>query len=483
MPEPARAAFCLLELILTTTIALTTTPHTLCPRLWAQTASTADWREAIQWLDSDSAADWTAAEDILRQSSASGSLPPEACGTMALFRLRQQAPLEALAQVTGLAQQHTPEQLEPTRALVLRVQLAAALASQQDSLAAQAFKDLVRMIVAAQADPLELQLSAHCLGTVVGMLSSSQAQAPITQRDLEIARQCLLDSKVPKVVATFSQAEAHAYEQTQELERQLVLIAKHGLDSQTAVYQAQEIRLRQEQSELAEQKELTGETLRNAKEMLAQNIRDRRKLEQQIYQLQVQLRQPTPGHPGPKRTPPATPPSRTSIVVDEYELRTEYESISQAGKTVVVPVTRQVRRPLVDINRQRDEIYQSILREYDQASRDYQQYLRTYEQALKSWNEIDRARRDKLTKDKTQAEAQRDALLAESQAIQADKASVAKDMVTARTAQEQERFEWTMLGLALTAAKTQTLASLFRPPHYELLRWSQEKASLQRHTR
>ena len=443
------------------------------------TRQTASWRDALRLLDSASPADIVAAESILRQAIAAGGAPAEAVCTLALVRLRQTEPTDALALVDGLATTYDPAELQSTRAVALRIRLCAALMIDDASQVDSAFKDLVRWIVAGAGDPTDLRFSAITIGVVEAMLEIDLAQSPITGRNLRIGRGCMLDSRVPGVASSYSAAYAQASERAGELARQFAMIADKGIEAVAAENAERLQSLDKSLGVLVQQKELTSEIFRNAREQTQQNTRDRRKLDSQIA---MKMRQPTPGHPGPQRPAPPPPPPRSTIGVEEFELRTDYDTIIRNGETIQIPVTRQVRRSQYDIGREREQKYQHVLRDYQQIRADYDRYAQNHQNALKSWTEADRLRRQNLAQQRGEFEAKRAELLAASERIKDEQRDTAKEFSAQRNEKEQEAFELELQSIALAAAAEQNIAGAFRPRNFPVVSWSQEKALLQRNT-
>lgn len=445
------------------------------------------WRDGLRLLDSRSQADIVAAEHMLLQLSKQDNLPPEALCTLALLQLRQDKPAEALATVAALPSRYSASELQSTAALALRIQLYAALESDDGALADKAFKDLVRQIIAERANAeranvTDIRISTVTIAVVIAMLEVDRAQSPIAKRDRMIGYDCMLQSNLPGVSTAFITAYEQAKERSTELIRQFQLIEEKGIDAVAAENAARLEALNISLAQLTELKEMAAETFRNAREQTEQNTRDRRQIDRLISSINVRLRQPTPGHPGPQRRPPPPPPLPTSIYVDEYELRTEIEYQNANGQLVGVPVTREYRRSQADIDYERDAKYQRVLRDYERLQADYDRYITSYNQALKNWNEADRARRLELNNQRGEAEAKRAELLAENEQIKAEKSAAAKDVVQTRTAREQEEFELQLQAIALEAVRTQKIAGAFRPRNFPVLSWSQEKSLLLRST-
>lgn len=438
------------------------------------------WRDGLKLLDSSSPADIAAAEHLLLQATKAGAVPAEAFCTLALVQLRREKPAEALAALAQRTTRYGSDELKSTAALALRIKLYAALEIGDRDQADNAFKDLVRQIVAQSGDAIDLRFSAVSIGVVVAMLEAELAESPISKRDLKIASECMLQSTVPGVAVAFTSAHQQASEQTAELARQFLLINERGIEAIAAENAARLQSLDVTLAQLAEQKELAAEIFRNAREQTEQNTRDRRKVDRLIASIQAELRKPTPGHPGPQRRAPPPPPPPSSIFVNEYEIRTQIEYQNQNGQLVGIPVTREYRRNQSDIDYERDAKYQRVQQDYQRVQADYDRYLATYNQALKNWNEADGKRRQELGNQMAGAEAQRAELSAESERLKSEKSAAAEAVVRKRTAREQEEFELELQAIALAAARAQKPAMAFRPRHFPVLSWSQEKALLQR---
>lgn len=448
--------------------------------LRAQSVGEPEWREGLRLLDSASPADVVAAESILRQAIARGGVPPDAVCTLALIRLRQNEPADALQLVSGLATQYAPDQLQAVQAQALRIRLCAALMLDDGRQADVAFKDLVRFIVAGSGDAIDLRYSAITIAVVVAMLEVDLASSPITTRDLNIGRDCMLNSKVHGVASAFSSAYAQASERAGELVRQFQSIADKGIEVVAAENQSRMLSLDQTLSELADHKELAAEIFRNAREQTQQNTRDRRKLEGEIAAINAKLRQATPGHPGPRRSAPPPPPPRQSIRVDEFETRTDWDYVLNNGEMVRVPVTREVRRPQYEIDRDRDRAYQNVLRDYERAREDYDRYSDNYRRALESWTQADQQRRQALDAERDAAEAKRAELISASESIKDQRRDIALEYSAKRSSKEQEAFELELQNIALAAVRHNTIAAAFRPRNFPVISWSQEKTLLQR---
>lgn len=450
--------------------------------LAAQTRPAASWRDSLGLLDSSSPADTVAAESILRESIAHRDAPPEAICAFALVRLRQEESADALALISSLPTRYSAADLEKSQALALRVRLCAALMIRDAQQADSAFKDLVRLIVAETADPVDLRYGAITVAVVVAMLEPDLAKSPIAKRDLAIGRDCMLNCRIHGVASAYTSAYAQASDRAGELVRQFALIADKGLDAIAAEHQSRMQSLGNSLDDLALQKELAGEIFRNAREQTQQNTRDRRKLENQIATLMAKSRQATPGHPGPPRPAPPLPAHPSTIHVDEYETRTEWEYVIRNDTSFRVPVTRQVRRSQHEIDRERDLMYQRMLDDYKRVKDDYDRYARNYQTALKSWTEADGLRRLKLDDERAEAEAKRAELIASSELIKEQQRETAKEISAKRNEKEQEAFELELQGIALAAVQAQDIAEVFRPRNFPVISWSQEKALLQRNT-
>ena len=443
------------------------------------------WQEAVRLLDSTSPADTVAAISKLEAIvSAEHTIapPPAALTTLALLQLRQQDYEAAAGTLKRLSEQYTPAQLQARRGAILRMSLIVALAREDAASAEAAFKDLVRSLASEQGDPIDQKLIATSIGTTVGMLGVARAKSPITSRVLQIGSDQMLMSKLRGVGVHYQAAHENSIERTQALVAHLVRIEKDGIDAVAAELAQRQEALKQRSSELLEQKELTGEVIRNTREQVDQNTHDIRKLAGDINRINLQLRQPTPGHPGPKRPAPRPLPSRLSIPVDEFEIINDYDTVVQNGQTVRVPVTRQVRRPQSEIDYERNRIYNQMRGEYDRAVSEYRAYDADYNQRMASWIGEDQRRRQELNKDKADLEIKRNDLVAANKAINDDKKESAKDLKVKRTAAEQEEFEVELLSIAVQAYRDGKPHSAFRPQHFEPLNWTQEKVLLQKET-
>ncbi len=364
---------------------------------------------------------------------------------------------------------------------MLRIQLASALASGDAAASDRSFKDLVRLVVRGQADSLDMRLAAQSVGVCVAMLESDKARSPIEQRVLDIGRNSMLNSKVRGVEAAFTSAYQSAHERTEVLLNTLDAISRDGFDAVLAQFNTRSAAIKARQAAVDQQKQLTSEIVRNTREQIDQNKADERKLAREIAMLQAQLRQRTPGHPGPKRLPPTPPPPRSFIPVDEFELRTVYEIRYQNGQEIRVPVTREVRRSQYEIDRDRDRIYDRHLSEYSLAQADYARYESNYQEAMRTWEQTDQARRRDLNEKILNNERRRSELQAAIRSFQDEKLESAKELKEKRTEQEQEAFELELMAIALAAAQKSQPESAFRPQHFNMFSWSQERVLLERY--
>ena len=441
------------------------------------------WQEALRLVDSTSPADVVAAIGKLEaivSAEHTVAPPPAALTTLALFQLRQQDYEAAAGTLKRLATQFSPAQLQARRGAILRMSLVVALARDDAAAADAAFKDLVRMVASEQGDTIDHKLVATSIGTTVGMLGVARAQSPLNARVLQIGSEQMQSSKLRGVGVHYQAAHENSLERTEALLANLVRIEKEGLDAVAAdLAQRLEV-LKQRSSELLEQKELTGEVIRNTREQVDQNTLDIRKLASDINRINLQLRQPTPGHPGPKRDAPRPLPSARLIPVEEYETVNDYDTIIQNGQSVRVPVTRQVRRPQYEIDNERNRIYNQLRSEYDRAVAEYRNYEANYNRSLASWVGEDQRRRQELNKDKADLEVKRNDLVAANKAINDDKKESAKDLKIKRTQAEQEEFDVELLGIAVQASRDGKPHSAFRPQHFAPLNWTQEKVLLQK---
>lgn len=442
------------------------------------------WQEALRLMDSASPADITAAIDKLQpllNIDRTVAPPAEALLTLAMCQLHQQdyaataKTLEQLYAFYPLAQQTL------RRGASLRLSLISALVREDAPAADAAFKDLVRMVVAEQSDPIDLKLNAFVIGTVVGMLGVERARSPINPRVLQIGNEQLLLSKVRGVATGFQAALENSNERTEALVSHLTRIDKEGIEALTAELERRQAALKQSAAELAEQKELTGEVVRNTREQEDQNTRDIRQLATDINRIQMKLRQPTPGHPGPKRQPPPPLISPRLIAVDEYEVINDYDYVTQNGQTTRVPVTRTVRRPQYEIERDQDRIYRRLRDEYERTMANYRVYEAEYAKLLLSWQGEDERRKRDLNNEKADLEIKRGQLVAANKAINDDKKDSTKDLRIKRTATEQEEFEVELLAIAIDVYRQGKPQLAFRPPYFQSLNWSQEKVLLQKH--
>lgn len=439
--------------------------------------------EGLKLLDSASAADVVAAESMLREAIASGDASAETLCTLAMLRLRQGEARDAIELLERRSSSLNQDALAATQGLALRIDLCASLMTDDGPRAIAAFRNCVRHVVAAQADPVDLRYSAITVGVVVAMLEGHLAESKIPLRDLQIGRDCMLDSRVSGVGTAYASAYAEAHERAEELERQFEEIAARGIDAVAAENQARLAELDRSVDALSAQKELTSEIFRNARELTQQNTRDRRKLESQIAAIDMKLRQATPGHPGPQRPAPPPPPPRVSIQVEEIETRTQWETILRDGQLVPILVTRQFRRPQADIERDRDRQYERVLSDYQRIRDEYDRYAENHRQALESWTQADRSRRQALNEQRAAAETRRAELAAETDALKQQRRETAQQTSKLRNQKDQEAFEVELQSLALAAAGQQQIASAFRPPHFAVLSTTQEKALLQRNLR
>lgn len=462
---------------------MTISPHLVYEaRGHAASPTGAPWREGLKLIGSASPADVAAAESILEQANKKERLPPAALAALALCHLRQESPGEALAVLAERAARYSPEELESTRGTALRIALVAALMKNDAAAAELAFKDLVRLVVAEKSDSLDLRLAAHAIGSTVAMLEADVAKSPIPANVLAIGTGRMLQSNVRGVEAAYQAAYAVDNETAVALVQKLELIATKGFDVVAADNAARLAAVEARVAELNEQKKATSEIIRNTQEQIEQNKLDQRKLSKEIASLTAQSRAPTPGHPGPRPLPPTPPPRRNSIAVEQYETRTDYENYYRDGQQVRVPVTRQVRRPQYEIDRERDAIFDRLIHEYDLRIEAYRRVETVYQNALASWTDADKRRRSELSEKRAELEARRTELVADSQVSKDEKNDSARALKGKRTAQEQEQFELQIQSLAINAFQAQKIHTAFRPPHYTTLVWPQEKVLLQRYS-
>ncbi len=260
------------------------------------------WHDAVRLVDSSSQADIAAAIDKVKPlMTADRTLPPPAVAvtTLALLQLRQQDYEAAGQTLERLAKEYTPAQLQARRGAMLRMSLIVALMREDAAAADAAFKDLVRMVASEQGDAIDLKLNAHCVGTTVAMLGVERAKSPIAARILKIGNDQMQVSKVRGVTIGFQASFENSNERTEALVAYLTRIEKEGIDAVQADLQQRQEKLKQRASELTEQKELTGEVLRNTKEQVDQNTQDARKLAGEINRIKIKLNQPTPAIPVP----------------------------------------------------------------------------------------------------------------------------------------------------------------------------------------
>lgn len=437
-----------------------------------QTVTT--WRAGLKLIDSTSLADVAAAESILKSVIKDSRAPAGADCALALVALRQDNPESALELVNALPKRFEAEELAQVRALTLRIRLYAALELENAAQANADFKDLVRWVVAGTGDPADLRHSAITLGVVIAMLDADLAKSPISKHDLAIGRTCMLSSASSGVASGYTAAHAQASERTTELIKQFESIKQQGLAAIEANQAERLTELNKLGGALEEQKDLASEIYRNTKEQAGQNTRDQRKLYTQITSLQSQLRVPTPGHPGPQRNPPIQP-NRNQIYVDEYETFTDYEDRYTNGERYRVPVTRTRRRDQIDVDRDRNRLYQQVLREYQFHRDEYDRYSVGYQRALSSWTESDRTRRNKLDEEIAEAEAKRKELLDENERIKAEQKITAKGVLATRTVKQQEEFELQLQAIAIAATKAGNESSAFRPRNFPFMSWTQER--------
>lgn len=442
------------------------------------------WQEAVRLVDSISPADTVAAIDKLQTvvgaEHTAASPPPAALTTLALLQLRQQD-YEAVAQtLKRLTTHYSQAQLQPRRGAILRISLIVALMREDATAADTAYKDLVRMVASEQGDPNDLKLNAMSIGTVFGMLNVQRAQSPIGTRVLQIGNEQMQVSKLRGIGSNYQAAFEASNERAELLVANLIRIEKEGLEAVTAELERRQEALKQRALELQEQKALTGEVIRNTREQIDQNTQDVRQLARDINAINLKLRQQTPGHPGPKRQPPPPLPSVFSIPVEEYELQNDYDYVVQNGQSVRVPVTRQVRRPQYEIDRDRNRIYDRLRDEHARLMANYQTYDADYTKRLTSWMGEDQRRRTDLNKEKAELEVKRNNLVEANKAIKDEKKDTTKDLSIKRNETEQEEFEVELLDIAVQAHRAGKPHTAFRPQHFEPLNWTQEKILLQK---
>ncbi len=442
------------------------------------------WHDALRLMDSSSQADLTAAIDKLRPSlDGDRTVPPpaEALITLAMCQLRQEDYSAADNTLKRLNTIYPSSSLTLRRGAVLRLNLVTALVREDAAAADAAFKDIVRLVIAEQSDPIDLKLNAAAIGTVVGMLGVKRAQSPISARVLQIGSDQITLAKTRGVATSYLAAFEESNERTEALVANLERIDKEGFDTVVANLEQRQAALKQKANELLEQKELTGEVIRNTREQEEQNTRDIRQLTRDINRITSDMAKPTPGHPGPKRSPPPPLPAARFIPVDEFETITDYDYVQQNGQSVRIPVSRQVRRPQAEIDREQDRIYRRLRDEHDRAMADYRTYETTYANLLANWQAEDVRRRKQLSADKAKLEAKRTDLQAANKAINDDKKDSTKELRLKRSAAEQEEFDVELLAIAVDAYRQGKPHQAFRPPHYAALNWTQEKVLLQKH--
>ncbi len=467
-------------------------PQTPVPRTGNDNAQVkASWIEGLKLLDSAEAADWAAGENMIRQALQNGERSVEAYAVLALLRLRQSDPEDALQWIDQARKSQVLETSE-SAGVLLRAELCASLTLEDKERSTQAFKDIARRIYAANRiaaqdakaiDALDLRCSAHTLGITVAMLEPPQAESVLAGRDIQIASQCALGSNVSGVATTYEAAFALANKNVLEITKHLQAIAKHGADKVRADLETKQAELKQLLEEAAQQEQVATEFNRNTREQVDQDSADRRKLTREIRELDAQRANLSPGHPGRLRAAPPLPPPSSSIYVQEYEIRTVYEERVVNGQVIRVPVTREVRRPQYEIDRERNERYSLVMRDYENARREYDAYVANYQNALRTWQEVENRRLKDLDDRKSAASAKVSELDAEKKALESERSAAAKEVVAIRNAREALQFEIKWMQLVLDAVAQQKVGKLFRPDHFPLINWSIEKARLQRNLR
>jgi hypothetical protein len=285
---------------------------------------------------------------------------------------------------------------ELVRSTVAKFQLICALNLDDAETSGRLFRSLMQ---ATQRESTSLPVRksfSEWLGEIVGTLDFSEAKPPI---DAELLAQA---KKTMRGMAeiSLSQAFEHHYGLAQSRADRIVQALRQWNDLGEEAFRANE---KDQADQLSKLEMLLAESTKDKREFSDANLAASKMLKGQLGALRDQMRNidrewamATPGKPRP--VPPPLLPRRELIFVDPIQIRIVVEYVN--GQRIERQI--QERRPIWDMEAERDLIYQGQISVYSSQNAIYQQY----QKALNDWNKQDEERRKKLSDRRMEIEAQ-----------------------------------------------------------------------------
>ncbi len=338
------------------------------------------------------------------------------------------------------------------------------------------FRELVTTAHRGALPKPELRAHAKLIGTLCGMLQFETAESPILESNLKVAEQCLTDSKSADVKSNFKQQFQASKIRAESLHQTMEKLKAKDPDAIAEEQAVRKQKLAELGYEFTSAKELMIEVVRNARELSRQNTHDRRRLADLIAKINRDWMTPTPGHPG---QPPIEPhkPVKSKIKVEEYETvfdGYETETDSEGNKYKVRKEKRE-RKSQSEIDRERDAKYAQLMQQYNVLKADYDRRIAVYIPLLKSWNEADILRRQKLKEDRAAAEARSDQLREANKQLQVEASAAKSEYRDQRSDVEVLAEEYELTEIASQAIAANSIASAYRPPHFDVIDVEDEK--------
>ncbi|MFY8200043.1 MAG: hypothetical protein ACOVLE_05205 [Pirellula staleyi] len=349
--------------------------------------------DAIRAVDSPSEKDLEWASSFLEIQIANKPDDSLAYCVLAILQVRM-LDFEKALQSLNLAS--TKEASEFTRSTVGKFKLLCAINTNDKELANKLFKQLLD---ASQRESISAPVRKSCaewLGEIIGTLHCEESQSPIAQETLESARRTMVATPEASIANAYEHQYGLARARSEKIRVALNRYLQLGDAAMKELEFAMEMQWMELEKDLSvavkEKRAFSDENLAAVKALKSQMgvVRER------IRDIERQWALPTPGMPAAVAMPIL--PRRELIYVDLFQVRIVTEFIN--GRRYDYQV--QERRPIYDVEAERDSIYQGQMSFYNTQMSFYQQYQKNFAE----WSRQDTERRRLLSQQRTEQEKQ-----------------------------------------------------------------------------
>jgi len=342
-----------------------------------------------------------------------------------------------------------------TSATTGKIQLLCAINLEDGATATKLFQGLLNACQ-RESTPIALRKSfCEWIGEIIGSLDSVEAESPIELELLTKAKKSLIGLAETKLSQAFENQYAKSHVRANEIRK---VLAKY-VDLGDAGMQELERTMSDEYEKL---EQILYAAVDDSKEMTSENKDVAKRLRDDLKNILQQLRKKElensingPGMPIPVFPPPPQPiaPIRGAIYVFPFFDRTIVENINNQQITRVV----QVPRNPVDIERERDAIFQRQLTEHQNLFSIWSNQKSNHEQYKKDyveWTKREEQRRKVLKQERKELEGQLAQIKIDLEEIAKVKKENSDDNADLRKSIVQLKGELERVRVVLNAAKT-----------------------------